>query len=390
MAISDKTTQTNVKDEYLAIFGEPINQTLDLATWRQVGRLGDLYGQLQQEVTDAQQLEVVARKAIRDKAFPRISKQLSAPLSAGVYRMTTGDVEAIQRGLLFTGEVEACDGIAASHESLALSVTHIGVCLVSYHADRGSWVHRLYKRDLRESIDDPAKLAEDLINGRFGGDYAIGLDSSRLARRSILAYAERATLVELSTAPWRVGKGNPAPYELLTGSGSRDLILASIDILSRLILEHKKFVFVPMGLDQRGVSTIGDALKPFEYAIVSTSVLPLESIVDAGHYATDVHKRLRAFVKEVGPKMVVGCFRASEIGPARLFYAHVDHAHEAAQIAIADSRLQEHRGYPVLLDLAGEICRTSFGQSDFVATLQDAYAAAGQPYAFHQEFGSGR
>jgi hypothetical protein len=390
MATSDQPSQPNGKDEFLAIFGEPITRTLDLSTWRQVGNLGDLYGQLQQEVEDAQRFEIVARQAIRDKAFPRLSKQPSAPREAGVYRMTASDVEAIQRGLLFTGVVEACNGIAINHESLALSVTQIGICLVSYHADRGSWVHRLYQRDLRESIDDPVKLAADLINGRFGSDYAIGLDSSRLARRSILAFAERATLVELSTAPWRVGQGNPAPYELLTGSGSRDLILASIDVLNRLILEHKKFVFVPMGLDQRGVSTIGDALDPLEYAIVSSSVVPMESIVDTGHYAADVHKRLRTFVKEVGPKMVVGCYRASEIGPARLFYAHVDHAHEAAQIAIADSRLQEHRGFPVLLDLAGEICRTSFGQSDFVATLQDAYAGAGQPYAFHQEFSSGR
>jgi hypothetical protein len=390
MATSEQTLQPNGKDEYLAIFGEPIKQTLDISTWRQVGRLGDFYGQLKQEVEAAQQFEVVARQAIRDKAFPRLSKQPSAPKGAGVYKMTKGEVEAIQRGLLFTGAVEACDGIVASHESLALSVTQIGICLVSYHADRGSWVHRLYQRDLRESIDDPVKLAEDLINGRHGSNDAIGLDSSRLARRSILAFAERATLVELATAPWRLGQGNPAPYELLTGSGSRDLILAGIDMLSRLILEHKKFVFVPMGLDQRGVSTIGDALKPLEYAIVSTSIVAMESIVDTGHYAADVHKRLRAFVKEIGPKMVVGCYRASQIGPARLFYAHIDHAHEAAQIAIADSRLQEHRGFPVLLDLAGEICRTSFGQSDFVATLQDAYAGAGQPYAFHQEFSSGR
>jgi hypothetical protein len=96
---------------------------------------------------------------------------------------------------------------------------------------------------------------------------------------------------------------------------------------------------------------------------------------------------LRAFVAEVGPRVVVGCYRASPVGPARVFYAHAEHAHEAALIALADSRLHEHRGFPTLLDLADAICRATFGATDFAATLRDTYAVAGKPYAFHQEFG---
>jgi hypothetical protein len=42
-----------------------------------------------------------------------------------------------------------------------------------------------------------------------------------------------------------------------------------------------------------------------------------------------------------------------------------------------------------LLDLADALCRSTFGAGDFAATIRDAYTQAGQPYAFHQEFGRG-
>jgi hypothetical protein len=385
------TDLSSLPDQFVSIFGEPLEQTLDLSTWSESTRLGDLYGQLQQEVAAAQHHSLAARQAIRDQVYPRIRKQRTAPKGAGVYQANHKEIEAVQRGLLFTGAVEACHGIAVTHESLSLTITQIGICLVSYQADLGSWVHRLYRRDLREAVDDPVELAQQLLARRRrdeGGDLALGPQSSRLARRSVLAYAERATLLERSTAPWRVCQGNPMPVELLAGSGSQELVEKSIAMLEQLTLDHKMVLFVPSTLNQLDVATIADSLKPLEYAIVADMSRSLTAVIESHHYAASLGRKLMKFVERVGPQMVVGCFRTSTIGPARLFYAHVDHAHEAAQIAIADSALQAHRNMPVLLDLAGELCRSSFGQTDFVATLQNAYAAAGLPYSFHQEFGS--
>jgi hypothetical protein len=378
-------------DQFVSLFGEPLERTLDLSTWSESNQLGDLYGQLQREITAAKEQTVAARRAIREKVFLRIRERRGAPEGAGVYQASRSEIEAVQRGLLFTGAAEACNGVAVTHESLALTITQIGICLVSYHADLGSWVHRLYRRDLRENVEDPVQLAEQIITGRRrdeAGDLAIGIQSSRLARRSIVAYAERATLLDKSSALWRLCQGNPMPVELLAGSGSPELIEKSIDMLKDLLLGHKTVLFVPSTLNQLDIATIADSLKPFEYAIVENMTRVLSSIVESHHYAPSLGRKLLSFVDEVGPSMVIGCYRASPIGPARLFYAHVEHAHEAAQIAIADSALQTHRNMPVLLDLASELCRSSFGQTDFVATLQDAYTAVGQPYAFHQEFGS--
>ena len=39
----------------------------------------------------------------------------------------------------------------------------------------------------------------------------------------------------------------------------------------------------------------------------------------------------------VASKVVVGLYRATRLAPAQVFYAHEDHAHLAAHIAIADS-----------------------------------------------------
>jgi hypothetical protein len=70
------------------------------------------------------------------------------------------------------------------------------------------------------------------------------------------------------------------------------------------------------------------------------------------------------------------------MAPAQMFYAHVDHAHEAALIALADSVLQEHRGFPMLIDLADSLCSATFGADVFTASTQLAYAAAGEPYRY--------
>ena len=64
--------------------------------------------------------------------------------------------QMVHRGLLFRGAVEACNGIAVTHDALAVSVTQVGVCLVSYRAELGSWVHRLFRRDLR-AVDRPGR-----------------------------------------------------------------------------------------------------------------------------------------------------------------------------------------------------------------------------------------
>jgi hypothetical protein len=68
-----------------------------------------------------------------------------------------------------------------------------------------------------------------------------------------------------------------------------------------------------------------------------------------------------------------------------MFYAHVDYAHLAAHIIMADSILQEHRGFPMMIDLADTVCRTTFGAETLLPSVQMAYTSAGQPFQYLSE-----
>lgn len=380
------------KNEYEASYGESLTKTLDLNTWHPGADLMEMYERLRREVSEAVKEEKRIQKQIREKIFPRLSTRPDAPPGAGVYKVSITQVEDIHKKLLFNGGVEACDGTVVSHDTLPITITQIGVCLVSYRGDQGSWTHRIFRRDLRASSKNPVDETIDILERRRQRgaiDQQNQKDSlSSLARRGIMAYAERAVLLDKSTAVWRMGHGNPTPYELVTGSGMPELLRASIELMRRFVLDHKRFIFIPSTTSARELLTIGNALRPLEYAIVDTNKDALDKIA-SGHYRGQewhgLGKAVREFVDDCGSKIVVGLYRASELAPCQIFYSHVDYAHEAALIAIADSVLQEHRGFPMLIDLADGLCSSTFSADIFSASTQLAYVEANEPFRYMAE-----
>ncbi len=308
--------------EFEAAFGESLARTLDLDTWEPGENLAALYQRLEHEVEEAVRQENRIRERIRREVFPRLRDRSTAPRGAGVYQATVSDLEKVHRGLLFNGLVEACDGTSVVNETLPIGIAQIGVCLASYQGDRGSWVHRMFRRDLRVGGMDPVDEALELLDRRRDESSFEGStrrDSlSELARRGIMAYAERAVLLRKSSAPWRMGHGSPAPYELLTGSGMRDLLASGLDLMNELITGHKRFVFVPSAASRMWL-TIGNALRPMEYAVVDTMQDLITRILDRGHYRgewADLKGRVRQFGEEAGAQVVIGVFRASTMAPA--------------------------------------------------------------------------
>jgi hypothetical protein len=379
-------------DEFETAFGEKFAEVLDLGTWSPGEDLAAAYGRLEEEIQRAVEQEDRTRERVRDLVFPRLVERPGAPVNAGVYEVGVEHLERVHNGLLFNGGVEACDGTSVVHDTLPITIAQIGVTLVSYRGDQGSWVHRLYRRDLRVSGVDPVDEALELLERRHeraGFDAGSKRDTlSDLGRRGIMTYAERAVLLHKSDAPWRMGHGNPAPYELLTGSGMAELLESSLHVLHELIVGYQRFVFVPSAPSERTLLTIGQALRPLEFAIVDTMKERIERVA-VGNYRGEEWARLagpvRDFAREVGPKIVVGVYRASEMAPPQLFYAHRNHAHEAALIAMADSVMQEHRGFPMLVDLAHTVCSSTFGTDSFTASTQLAYAEAGEPFRYLTE-----
>lgn len=205
---------------------------------------------------------------------------------------------------------------------------------------------------------------------------------TELGRRGITSYAERAVLTRLSDADWRMGSGSPAPYELLTGAGAMDLVMPSLDVLEELLTGHRRFIFVPTR-GHLGLLTIGRALAPLEFVVVHRLRSYIADIVDAGHLRGRRLERAKEFVAGAGESVAVGVFRASSQAPPYVFYAPAEEGlcAQAAAIAIADSVIQEHRGYPMLLEMAKQFCTAAFSREEFLGPIQAAYAARHEPLA---------
>lgn len=389
-------------EEFDKAFGESLSRTLDLDTWTPGTDLVETYARLEQQVAEAVEQDQRICQQVRQVVFARLREGPSAFPGSGVYRATSREISRVHQGLLFNGAVEACDGISLPHETLPLTIVQLGVCLVSYQGDQGSWVQRLYRRDLRVRSADPVQeMLEVLEQRRRRGsvDVPDPRDQlSELARRGIMTYVERAVLARKSQALWRMGHGNPAAYELLTGAGlvqsgdqgqpgTYPLLRASLEVLQELLLQHKRFVFVTSAPRDRLHLTIGHALRPLEFAIIGTLQAQLEALVVSrqGHYLAGEGRLVEEFAREAGPQLVVGAYRAGRYCPPYVFYAHREYAHQAALIAMADSVLQEHRGFPTLIELADTVCRTVFGVDSFLPAVRLAYTDAGEPWCYEGE-----
>lgn len=389
-------------DEFHAGFGESLTKTLDLETWTTGEDLASVYGRIEAEVRDAVEQEDHVRAEIRKKVFPLLGAYPGAPPGAGVYAADITHLDRIHRGLLFNGGVEACDGTQQVHDTLPLTILQVGISLVSYQGHQGTWGHRLFRRDLRVASGDPTQEMLELLERRErrgGLNHPSRRDTlSELARRGIMAYGERAILLRRSTAQWRMGHGNPAPYELITGSGSLDLMIEATKIIRELVEHHQKFVFVSSEPSDRVLLTIGQALRPLEYAIIGTLKERIEKTVDGGHYrmrvSVDRHwdgvelspeQWIKKFRDDVAPQVVVGVYRATDLAPAQVFFAHRDHADVAAHIVLADSVLQAHRGFPLLIDLADNVCHGVFGADTLSGPVSAAYADANAPWRYLSE-----
>jgi hypothetical protein len=368
--------------EFEEVYGEPISRALDLSTWQVGVNMEELYSRIGDEQVDAAlRFEAGMKPLIREHVFSAIHERKEAPPGAGVYQATPQQIERTHKGILFTGAVEAAKGTHFAHDTVSITVNQLGICTISYKGDQGTYLHRLFRRDLRAGTPGDLDLMLELLDRRMKRA-ATGAPDERdmltnLARRGIMAYAERAVLLERSEAPWRMGHGNPTPMELLTGLGSMELLDRSLAMLYRLLVGHKKWVFVPVASKDLLLLTIGQALNPLEYAIVETAQASMLRIADAGSYERRYERKLREFVAEVGPQIVRGVYRASRIAPPNVFYAHAEYAHEAALIALADSTMHEHRGFPMLIDLADRICAGTFGAQALAAQLEIAHATQG-------------
>jgi len=395
----------NTADGFRRCFGETLTEVMNPDTWDDGISVVQAYARIEHEVAEAVAVETAMEGRVRAEVFPRIKDAAGAPPEAGHYTdVTADDIREVHQGLLFNGGAAACDGTVQTHDTLALSIYQIGVCLVSYAGNQGSWSTRLFRRDLRETHDDPVGDMMALLERRTERaglnqpDRRDGL--SELARRAMMSYAETRVLTQEAKARWRIGHGSPAPYQLLAGAGNPDVMIESVKVMRELIGGYKRFAFVSSEAGERELLTLGQALRPLEYLIVQTLDERIDRFLGDLTFSTNVtvdadsddddirlspEKWVARFRDEIASQVLVGVYRASALAPPQVFYCHREQYPIAARLLIADSVLLPGRGFPMLIDLADKACQSVYGGGSLKEMAEAAYARAGSGLRYGSE-----
>jgi hypothetical protein len=384
---------------------DPVTQdvlrALDVDTWMSGLDMTTLEARMEQEIELAVRNEEEIIPLLRARLERDLRNTPGLPRGAGLYSASPHMIREACETVLFNGLVEACDGTRLLIDTLPITIVNIGIAMTTY-AEKGNgstFGQRLYRHEIRQRSRDHEKDLEDFLARRQRRDVAgyegeDVISSSDMMARALMGYAERALLAYKSTRPWRMGHGRPFAYEVFTGAGHPEIPVRGAAVLTELYGVHKKALFVPSDLADRGPKTIAAALRPGEYAILLDCRHQIDNYLAIGSEGAynrssgpyrKARQALERLKEEVARDVVLGVYKATALSPGHIFYAHVDHAHEAALIALADSVIRENRGFPNLIDLADTMCRSVFDNVSVSANVNAALARANAPFAFLSE-----
>ena len=382
-----RAAATVTADDFGSVYGADLKDALDLDTWQSADDTQAAHARLEREIAEALAVEDDAKRLLRARVLPTLDdpSRPGRPRDCGWYAVTPPELARAQARLL-AGGAAAVGSAASFHDTLAVGATQLGLCLAAYERPGGrgagspGWGLRLFRRDLRERGDPVAEIerllhrrAERTDAGRGGGRERL----AELARRGIRTYAERAILLDRAESAWRFGGGPFAPLELLTGSGSRELLHAGLDLLERWVESHPRFAFVA-DAGEDVLRTLGGALRPGEFALVGTDRARCLRIVENGSQRGAERDRAFDFAERVSGRVTSGVYRASRRAPPRVFWAHEDHAAAAATALIADALLRPYSSRPLLLELARTAAASAFASEAFESSVHAGYARRGR------------
>lgn len=367
-------------DSFRQVFGIDLNETIDIDKWNTGLDLAEQLPRIEEDWLKVKSEQTSNQKTIRETIFPRI-KELAHVPHAGLCENISEIkelVERVQKGFLFNGAVTACASTIASYQTVPMTINQIGVCLINYERQYGTYSHTLIRSpELRFKSESSFKDLLNLIERRKSEEDGRNKERimSEIAVRGIRAYMERLLLLERKSekSKWILGNGEPMPHELMRGfwAGKKELSEKSLGLIKRMV-QHQRFVYVQGSEKLEELWMYGDALLPFEYLILDSLEDVLKHRIRGGNIRPPIRDDYMDFAKEVGSKIVRGIYRISAQAEPQIFYGHVDHIRTAALVAMADSVFQLYKGKPMLLDLASNICQISFSQNDMASVIHQA------------------
>lgn len=235
-------------DDFQRAYGINFSDAIDIDSWKIGENLAELYPLIENEIIKSKKDEASTHKTIRDTVFPRIQEKANVEYAGLHANLESQTIQKVHRGFLFNQAVTACGSVSAVHDTVPISITQIGVCLVNYQGQHGSYSHRLFRRDLRHKSEDYVQETLKLLEKRESSSSSKNnrAQLSKLAVRGIKAYAEKAILLDKSDSKWLMGSGSPTPYELMTGfwASRTEMKDRSIDLMRKMLLDHKRFVYI--------------------------------------------------------------------------------------------------------------------------------------------------
>jgi hypothetical protein len=365
--------------------GQSLRQALDLEQWDDHAGLQVMMDRIPAAIRKSVVAERQLHIDIRANILQKLKSLTDTPTMAGVYSVDDAHLKAARRNILLAGRITAVDAANTGHDGVTTSLVAVGVCMTRYDTAMHSWRTTFLRQDYQANHTDVVTGLKEFLDKRQSQGSVDQRDNmTNLLRRGITASMERKALLLRTNTPWRLGHGVPTPLEILTGSGSMELIDEMIPTLEQLLLQHKRWVFVSERDASRVLLTIAGALRPGQIAILQKGKLVLQKMVERGTYDSVRKANVLDFAERLGEAMVVGGFRATPQAPAQLFFAHAEHALEAGVIALADAALQPQRGYPLLLELARLGAKSGLGIESFGSLVEAAYSkeqASGQYHA---------
>jgi hypothetical protein len=290
-------------------------------------------------------------------------------------------IEALQRKYLYTGRVVAADGTLAKYETLSLVGAQIAITTVGYQGTTAQIVSNM----MHWGKEIPRKTtAADIVKAVRSRGKELKEHLPNLFLYALMLYKERELLLNNPPGTFKLIHGPVFPYEMLTGSGKQHILQECLQLLQALI-DDGSYAAIVSKAPQRELLALGMALRAGEYIIVNKGTTVLDEFLKNAHFTTTKIDRyggksqiqvFDAFQRSYGSKVVQGVLRAHPMSPPYVFYCNNDQIPTAVHMLFADAANSGPRGFPLLIDLADQICSGAFKASEYTSCINAEFTRA--------------
>jgi hypothetical protein len=261
------------------------------------------------------------------------------------------------RSQLSSGNVTAVDGTLSTYHLSTGTRCRIGIVATTYKNRKIEKVIFISEGRFIKNAKEPRIYFEKISKVRF---------DTPLILRTIMFYKERDVALK-SRSEWKFVHGPLVPSELLFEKGTLSGAFEKNLELAQNIFKDKKIAGIVSDTSKLEYFQAGDILNRGEYMFINYKSNDLIDLLER-HLSKEHKEMIEDFIDDYASHIKVGIFRAG--AKPYIFEAHEDNFDKIAALIIEDSRLQQLRGFPLLIDYADSVCKSLLAQEDFTREIE--------------------